>query len=62
MHSTGIISSRWHLMARPAHSGGTSDAEITWFGTMSASWPNHHSDSWVKILPLSGIGVGSTTS
>ena len=34
--------------------GGTSDAEITWFGTMSASWPNHHSDSWVKILPLSG--------
>ena len=49
-------------MARPAHSGGTSEAEITWFGTMSASWPNHYSDSWVKILPLSGIGVGSTTS
>ena len=23
---------------------------------------NHHSDSWVRIAPLSGIGVGSTTS
>ena len=45
-------------MARPANSAGTSVAEITWLGTMSASWSNHHSESRVRILPLSGIGVG----
>ena len=41
---------------------GTSVADTTWLGTMSASRSNHHSDSWVRIRPLSGIGVGSTTS
>ena len=48
-------------MARPANSGGTS-VDTTWFGTMSASCSNHHSDSWVRTRPLSGIGVGSTKS
>ncbi len=62
MHSTGTMSRRRHRIARPAHSGGTSVAEMTWFGATSASWPNHHSDSWVRILPLSGIGVGKITS
>src|SRR6266511_2367952 len=62
MHSIWIISSRRQRMARPAHSGGTSAAEITWLGTTSASRANHHSESWVRILPLSRIGVGRTTS
>ena len=62
MHSTGTISSRRQRIARPGHSAGTSVAEITWLGTRSASRSNHHSDSWVRIAPLSGIGVGSTTS
>ncbi len=61
-HSTGTISSRRHRIARPANSGGTSVAEITWLGTRSASCSNHHSDSAVSSLPLSGIGVGRTTS
>ena len=62
MHSTMTISRRSQRTARPAHSAGTSVAEMTWLGTTSASWSNHQSDSWVRILPLSGIGVGSTTS
>ena len=62
MHSTGSMSSRWHLIARPANSAATSDAEITWLGVTPASWPNHHSDSAVRIRPLSGMGVGRTTS
>ena len=62
MHSTGTMSSRRHRIARPANSAGTSVAEITWFGTRSASCSNHHSDSRVRTAPLSGIGVGSTTS
>ena len=49
-------------MARPAHSAGTSVAEMTWLGTTSASCSNHHSESWVRIAPLSGTGVGSITS
>src|SRR5216110_264491 len=62
MHSTGIIS-RWRQrIARPPNSAGTSVAEMTWLGTTSASCPNHHSDSRVRIVPLSGTGVGSTTS
>ncbi len=62
MHSTGIMSSRRHLSARPFHSAGTSVAESTWFGITSASWSNHHSESWVRIAPLPGIGVGRMTS
>ena len=62
MHSTGSISSRWHLIARPANSAGTSEAEITWLGATAASWPNHHSDIEVRIRPFPGMGVGSTTS
>src|SRR5690242_17245714 len=62
MHSTGSIDSRWQRTARPVHSGGTSAEETTWFGTTSASRSNHHSESWVRTAPLSGICVGSTTS
>ena len=29
---------------------------------MSASCSNHHSDSWVRIFPLSGISGSSTWS
>jgi hypothetical protein len=56
------MDSRRHRIARPANSAGTSVDEMTWFGTTSASCSNHHSDSRVRIAPLSGIGVGSTTS
>ena len=38
MHSTGSIRSRRQRIARPANSAGTSPAEITCFGTRSASW------------------------
>ena len=62
MHSTGTIDSRRQRIARPANSAGTSVRETTWWGAMSASWSNHHSESAVKRRPLSGIGVGSTTS
>src|SRR5262249_25235684 len=40
----------------------TSVAEMTWFGTTSASWSNHHRLSWVSTFPLSGTSVGKTTS
>src|SRR5215469_12364360 len=53
---------RRQRIARSANSAGTSTAEMTWWGTRSASRSNHHSDSWVRMAPLSGIGVGSTTS
>jgi len=33
-----------------------------WFGTIFAVRPNQKFDSCVRTLPLSGIGVGSTTS
>ena len=62
MHSTGSMSSRWQRIARPAHSAGTSVAEITWLGTMSASRSNHQSESWVSTRPLPGTGVGRITS
>jgi hypothetical protein len=55
------LSSRRHRIARPFHSGGTSSL-TTWFGTRSSSRRNHHNDSCVRIAPLSGIGVGNTTS
>jgi hypothetical protein len=35
---------------------------MTWFGTRSASLANHHDESRVSTRPLSGTGVGSTTS
>ena len=35
---------------------------MTWLGTRSASWSNHHSDIRVRISPLSGIVVSSTKS
>ncbi len=62
MHSTGSICSRRHLMARPAHCAGMSPPTMTWLATTSVSCQNHHRDSWVSTLPLSGMGVGSTTS
>jgi len=62
MHSNGTISRRRQRIARPSNSAGTSVADTRWFGTMSLSWPNHHTESWVSSAPLSGIGVGSTTS
>ena len=62
MHSTGTIASLRQRTARPANSGGTSVADMTWFGAMSARRSNHHSDSAVRISPLSGMGVGRTTS
>src|ERR1700751_4621014 len=62
MHSTGSMRSLRHLIARPAHCAGTSVPEMTWLAITSVSWPNHHSDSCVSTRPLSGIGVGRTTS
>ena len=62
MHSNGTISRRRHRIARPSNSAGTSVDDTRWFGTTSASWPNHHTDSCVSSAPLSGIGVGSTMS
>jgi hypothetical protein len=54
--------SRRQRTARPANSAGTSVVDRTWFGTRSASRANHHDESRVSTRPLSGIGVGSTTS
>ena len=62
MHSTGSICSLRHLIARPAHWAGTSVPEMTWLAITSLSWPNHHSESWVRTRPLSGTGVGRTAS
>ena len=57
MHSTGsIVQAAAADRPGPAHSAGTSVAEMTWLGMMSASCSNHHRDSCVRILPLSGIG------
>ena len=56
MHSTGSISRRRTSTARPATASGTS-VETTWLGTTSASCSNHHSDSCVRTLPLSGISL-----
>ncbi len=39
-----------------------SSADTRWCGTRSASRSNHQTDSAVSTRPLSGIGVGSTTS
>ena len=63
MHSTGSIFSLRTRSARPRNSSGTpSVAEMKWFGTMSRVSPNHSTESPVSTRPLSGIGVGWTTS
>ncbi len=61
MHSTGYISSRFTRIARSATSSGTS-SEMKWLGTMSSVSPNQKTDIRFSTLPLSGIGVGITTS
>ena len=48
-------------MPRSATSSGTS-SEMKWLGTMSAVSPNQKTDIRFSTLPLSGIGVGMTTS
>ncbi len=53
------------ISVRPFQSAGApagTSVEITWLGTMSAIRSNHHSDSWVRTRPLSGISFGSTQS
>ena len=55
------MSSRLTRSPRPAASSGTS-SETMWFGQI---WPvvsNQNTDIRVSTAPLSGIGVGSTTS
>ena len=61
MASIWSISSRRTMTARPATDSGTS-VDSTWWGTRSASWSNHHSDSRVSTIPLSGIGVSRIQS
>src|SRR3954454_6151706 len=61
MHSTGYMSSRSQITARPRTDSGTS-VDSTWCGTSSASRSNHHSDIRVRISPLSGMVVSRTKS
>ena len=50
-------------MPRPrASSGHAVGDRDEWLGTMSAVRSNQNVDSPVSTLPLSGIGVGCTTS
>ena len=58
-HSTSTMSSDSTMVARPATASGTC-VEMTWLGT--SSWSNHHSESWVRMAPLSGMLVASTWS
>ncbi len=58
-HSMGYMRSWRQIIARPATCSGTS-RETTWLGTTSSSWSNHHRLMAVRILPLSGMVVGST--
>ena len=58
-HSTGTISSRSQMTARPRTEPGTS-VDSTWLSTTSLSRPNHHCDSWVSTAPLSGMVLSST--
>ena len=55
------MSSASTSVARPATASGTS-VLTTWLSTRSASWSNHHRLSWVRMAPLSGMGVLSTWS
>jgi hypothetical protein len=61
-HSTGTISSRSTSIPRPRTSSGTSVYETRWLGQISSVSPSQNAVSPVSILPLSGIGVGWTTS
>ncbi len=50
-------------MARPRASAGTpSVTETRWFGTIPPVRSNQKVDRPVSTAPLSGIGVGCTTS
>ncbi len=49
-------------MARPRTSSGTSVRETMWLGQMAAVRSNQNADRPVSTRPLSGIGVGCTTS
>ena len=60
-HSTGYMSSLRARIARSVTSSGTS-SEMKWLGTMSPLISNQKIDIWVNTFPLSGIGVGITTS
>ena len=55
MHSSGTMSRPWQRSARPVTACGTSLAEITWFGTMSASCSNQNVLIAVSTRPLSGM-------
>src|SRR5687767_22763 len=69
-HSMSIRSHRRTYTARPSRSAcernGSGNFEISvstrWFGTICAVCANQKFESCVSTLPLSGIGVGSTTS
>ena len=57
------MSSLRATIARPRASSGTpSVAEMKWFGTMCPVFANQNAERPVSTLPLSGIGVGCTTS
>jgi hypothetical protein len=70
-HSMGIISARRTYMVRPANSSRCSEngsgisatSSVTrWLVTRSAVRANQNSERPVRTRPLSGIGLGSTTS
>jgi hypothetical protein len=69
MASTGRALSRLTTMARPAtwsrSAGWTTDSgasPVNWLGRMFDNFPNQKSATAVSTLPLSGMGVGRTTS
>ena len=63
MHSTGSIRSLRTIIARPRTSSGTPSAtDSMWLGMIAAVRSNQNAESPVSTAPLSGIGVGWTTS
>ena len=56
------MSSRSTSIPRPRVSPGTSVYETRWFGQMCWVRSNQNTDSPVSTRPLSGMGVGCTTS
>src|SRR5512142_240256 len=62
-HSTGSMRSSLTTSARPRSDSGTSSvADSRWLATMWRVRSNQNTDSPVRTLPLSGIGVGCTAS
>ena len=69
-HSTSMRSQWFTRTARPRRPFASRKARgnlrrsmlMRWFGTIFAVLRNQYVESWVRTLPLSGIGVGRTTS